>query len=122
MTHPAVVRLLLALVLLAAPAAGAAQTRVRTPDLRAHRAPSVSLAAPAADAEARVGRAGRIGRYTLAGAAIGAATGLVAYTVMEATVEHTDHSEDTLMLLVLIVPATAAGALVSLIVGATTGG
>ncbi|MEW5929062.1 MAG: hypothetical protein AB1941_16500 [Gemmatimonadota bacterium] len=121
MTHPPVVRVLLALaVLLAAPAAGTAQARVQAPDLRAHRAPFPSLAPPAAGAEAkaRVGRAARIGRYTLVGAAIGAAVGVVTFTVMERTTEHRDHSEDGLVLAVFTVYGTAAGALLGLIAGA----
>lgn len=119
MTRPAVVRLLIALaVLLAAPAAGAAQARTRAPDLRAHRAPSLAAPVGEVEAAARVGRAGRIGRSTLAGAALGAVTGVVAFTVMEQTDDHLDHSEDQLVLIIFTLYGTAAGAILGLIAGA----
>lgn len=49
------------------------------------------------------------------GALIGALVGAAAFGIMEVTDDHWDHSEDGLVFALLVVPATAVGALIGLI-------
>jgi hypothetical protein len=110
-----------AALLLALPELSSAQWKDPTPSFQsvARRSASNNAAvvpALAADSVAE-GRSTRVLKHTLTGTLIGAAVGVAGYLVVENTVEHWDHSEDSLVFFSLTVPGAAIGTVVGLIVG-----